>query len=274
VRRFGRGVRYRGGSETTTPPTTTTYPGASTTGVPPSTVLTAYTGPTTITTAGTVIDSKTITSVLNIKANDVTIKNSRIAVGNASFILLNDSGNTGLMLQDTEIDGLSTVTDGAAIGGRNYTALRCNIHGTGDGVKLGDNVTIQDSWIHDLYGGNDSHNDGMQCSDGTNIRVLHNTITPVYSGATSCIIIKADFGPISDLIFDGNFLGGGGWCVYGGDGFSGLPDATGVKITNNKFTTAYFSNGGAFGPITNTGAGVTVSGNTWADGPKAGQAVS
>lgn len=254
-------------------PTFTGYPSATTTGVPAGTTLTPYTGPSTITTAGTIIDSKTITSALIIKANNVTIKNCRIAVPNAAFIILNDSGNTGFLLQDTEIDGLNTVTDGAAIGGRNYTALRCNIHGTGDGVKLGDNVTIQDSYIHDLYGGNDSHNDGMQCSDGTNVRILHNTILPVYTGATSCIIIKADFGPITDLIFDSNLVGGGGWCVYGGNGFSGLPDATAVQITNNKFTTAYFPNGGAFGPITNTGAGVTVTGNTWADGPKAGQAV-
>jgi hypothetical protein len=265
-------------STTATPSPSSTaaggFPSASSTGVPSGVTLSAYTGPSTITTASTVIDSKRITSCLDIKANNVTIKRSLIS-GNCFFNVLNDSGNTGLVLSDVEIDGGNARADGAAIGGRSYTCLRCDIHGTGDGVKLGDNVTVQDSWIHDLYGANDSHNDGMQASDGSNIRVLHNTITPVYRGSTSAIIIKADFGPISDLTFDGNLVGGGAWTVYAGAGYgSGIPDATGVKITNNQFTTAYFAKSGAFGPITNTGSGVTVAGNTWADGPSKGQPVT
>lgn len=255
-------------------PTSSAFPDASSTGVPDGMVLSGYTGPMTITTAGTVIDAKRISGCIVIKANNVTIKRSLIT-GDCFFSVLNDSGNTGLNLTDVEIDGANLNEAGAGIGGRNYTCTRCDIHGTGDGLKLGDNVTVQDSWIHDLYGANDSHNDGMQASDGSNIRVLHNTIVPTYRGSTSAIIIKADFGPISDLVFDGNYVGGGAWTVYAGDGYgSGIPDASGVKVTNNSFTTAYFAKGGAFGPITNTGSGVTVSGNVWADGPSKGQTVS
>src|SRR6185295_14102869 len=42
------------------PPPPGAYPDASNTGVPPGTALTAYTGPSTVTLAGTIIDSKTV----------------------------------------------------------------------------------------------------------------------------------------------------------------------------------------------------------------------
>ena len=215
-----------------------------------------------------------IDGCVNIRANNVTIRNSLIK-GDCFFNVLNDSGNTNLQLVDVEIDGGNSDSTGAGVGGDNYTCTRCDIHGVGDGLKLGDNVTVQDSYIHALYGANDSHNDGMQASDGSNILVRHNTITPVFSGSTSCIIIKGEFGKISNLTFDDNFVGGGAWTVYAGDGYGGgIPDSAGVHVTNNQFTTAYWPKGGAFGAITNTGAGTTVTGNTWADGPNAGRPVT
>lgn len=76
-----------------------------------------------------------------------------------------------------------------------------------------------------------------------------------------------------------NYIGGGGYTIYTGMN-AGKP-STSVKnmvVTGNKITTQWWPNGGSFGPVgaaapwgTN---GNVWSNNTWADGPKAGQAIS
>jgi hypothetical protein len=261
---------------TPTPTASTTapaaFPNGSTTGVPAGATLTSYTGPTIITTAGTVIDSKTITSCLTIKADNVTIRNSLIR-GNCFFNVLNEDSKN-LVLTDVEIDGLNANPAGAGVGVSNYSCTRCDIHGTGDGAKMSSSTTIRDSFIHDLAFGNDSHNDGVQISDGSTIVLDHNSINPTATNATSAILIKADFGAIANVKVTNNLLAGGAWTVYAGDGFSCCPDATGVVISGNKFSTVVWPKGGYYGPITNTGSGVTVSSNTWADGANVGKPVS
>ncbi|WP_425561306.1 hypothetical protein, partial [Microlunatus panaciterrae] len=164
-------------------------PNAANTGVPAGTTLSSYTGPTTITTAGTVIDSKKITGCLNIKADNVTIKNSLIQSGGCFFNVLSDNGNTGLKLTDVEIDGQGNTSGDSAINGSNFSCLRCDLHGTVDGAKAGSNVVIQDSYIHDLSMTSGSHNDGIQSLGTTSLRIVHNTII-IKAGSTSAIILS------------------------------------------------------------------------------------
>src|SRR6185312_7570768 len=59
-------------------PGTCGYPTPSTTGVPSGTTLTAS-GPITVTTPGTVIDGKDVTGGIDVQADDVTIRNSRVS---------------------------------------------------------------------------------------------------------------------------------------------------------------------------------------------------
>ena len=125
------------------------WPDASNTGVPDGVTLTNYTGPATITTPGTVIDGKKVTSCLVIEANDVTIKNSLLQSG-CFFNVDSYNGNTGLKLTDVEIDGLNSSASDSAINAGGFICMRCDIHDTGDGIKAGNNAIIQDSWIHDL----------------------------------------------------------------------------------------------------------------------------
>ena len=51
------------------------------------------------------------------------------------------------------MDGQGNTSNDAAVAGHDYSLTRVNIHGTVDGLKLGDNVTVQDSYIHDLVDG-------------------------------------------------------------------------------------------------------------------------
>ncbi|GAA3551681.1 hypothetical protein GCM10022197_03280 [Microlunatus spumicola] len=222
------------------------------------------------------IDGKKITSCLVIKANNVTIRNSLITSGGCYFNVLADNGNTGIQLTDVEIDGQGNTGGDSAINGGGFTCLRCDLHGTVDGIKAQSNVVVQDSWIHDLTIGNDSHNDGIQSLGTTSLKVLHNRIV-MADGATSAIILST--GSASDMRnvqISGNLLGGGAFTVYGGyeAGRDTLSKISNISVTNNRFTTSVFPRGGAFGPLTSVDSPVAVSGNTWADGTRSGQPVS
>ena len=258
-----------------TPTTAAGYPTAASTGVPAGTTLTAYTGPATISTAGTVIDGKKITSCLVIEANNVTIKNSLIQSKSCFFNVLSDNGNTGIQLTDVEIDGQGNLSGDSALNGGGYTCLRCDIHGTVDGFKAGTAVTIRDSFIHDLAVGNDSHNDGIQSLGTTSLKILHNRIV-IAGQATSAIILTTNAADqIRNVQIDGNLLGGGAWTVYGGVDPGSEKKVSNIAITGNQFTTAIYPKSGAYGPLTSADPPVVaVSGNTWADGPNKGQTVS
>lgn len=249
------------------------FPSATTTGVPAGTTLTDYTGPATITTAGTVIDGKKITACLVIKANDVKIRNSLIQSGGCYWNVLSDNGNTGLTLTDVEVDGQGNPNADSAINGGGWTCTRCNLHGTVDGVKAGTGVVLQDSFVHDLVITADSHNDGVQSLGTTSLKVLRNRIV-LADGATSAVLLST--GSASDMRnvqIERNLLGGGAFTVYGGyqSGVDDQSKVSNIAVKDNQFTTAVFPRSGAYGPLTSADSPVVVSGNTWADGPKAGQ---
>lgn len=174
------------------------FPSASTTGVPSGTTLTTYSGPTTITTNGTVIDSKKIVGCLVINATGVIIKNSYISCPiptrgtGDDFAVLCDDGGAGtcgaktfpaVTIQDTEIDCVGDGVQGPdsqqgegghGISYSNFVAKRVNIHGCADGIFVDSDALIEDSYIHDLQ--NDStpftgsadgfHADAIQLGDG------------------------------------------------------------------------------------------------------------
>ena len=146
--------------------------------MPAGVTLTSYTGPTTITKAGTVIDGKDITVPLVIAAgaDNVTIRNFKIRPRASGWCSTTTVPRT-CESSTPRWTGMGNASGDAAVGGYNYTLTRVNIHGTVDGLKLGSNVMVQDSYIHDLVIANDSHNDGMQNMDGANIVIRHNTIS-------------------------------------------------------------------------------------------------
>ena len=253
----------------------TCWPGPNNTGVRAGTTLTTYTGPTTITTAGTVIDSKLITGCLNIKANNVVIKNSRVQSKGCFFNILSDNRNTGLQLTDVEIDGQGNTSGDSAINGGGFACLRCNLHGTIDGAKAQSNVVFQDSYIHDLVNIAGSHNDGIQSLGTTGLTISHNTII-VKGAATSAVILST--GSASDMrnvAIKRNLLAGGAYTVYGGyqAGTDSLSKVSDISITDNRFSTVIYPRSGAYGPLTSVDAPVIHTGNTWADGTNAGKGI-
>lgn len=242
----------------------TSFPNANCTGVPAGVTLTAYDNSiSNITVAGTVIDSKDIKTCLNISANNVTIKRSKFTAGSQcsgrSVISINN-GATGTLVEGVEINGLNVNSKGDAICCSNFTARSMNIYNVGSGFNIKNNTIIENSYIHDLYEANSSHNDAIVSNGGTNI-VIRNNNLEVPLTQTTPLALYGDFTQIKDVLVENNLLNGGGYCIYGGS-VSGkpFPLASNVTIKNNHFGRKFYNGCGTFGPVTSWASG---NGNTW-----------
>ncbi|WP_052726426.1 M10 family metallopeptidase C-terminal domain-containing protein [Devosia epidermidihirudinis] len=203
------------------------WPDATNTGVPDGVVLTKS-GSITITKPGTVIDALDIQGTINIQANNVTIKNSKVTSSDFAVIRI-APGVTGTVIQNNDINGKDS--GGQGIFGQG-TFIGNDISGVGDGINVtGDKVLIQDNYIHDLGGPASSHYDGIQIDGGvSDIRIEHNTVIN-HHDQTSAVMIDDYFGRTSNVVVNNNLLTGGGYTIYvtGLDGHG----TDNVTVTNN-----------------------------------------
>jgi hypothetical protein len=203
-----------------------------------------YNGNLTITTAGATYSGLDIHGFVKVQAPNVTIKDSIIrggpATSNTAIVYDLSNTATNLLIEDSEIVPAypSVYIDG--IDGWNYTALRVNVHGSVDGLKMfGPNATVQDSWIHGLVtytsdpsqGGGISHNDGVQVLSGSNLLIQGNTIV---GGSNSALMVTQDHGVTDGLVFDGNWVSGGN-CTINMTPHP-LTTLAAMSVTNNIFT--------------------------------------
>jgi Right handed beta helix region len=192
------------------PPSTGGLPGPENTGVPPGTTLTPS-GGITVKRDGTVIDGVDAPWI-DVQAANVTIRNSR--VGSTSFsAIFNRTDSPGLVVEDTTLAN----QDGTCISSSNFTARRVEMTGCENGATASGNVTIVDSWMHDLDTSADAHTDGVQFTQGAqNVVIRHNNIDPLSSGTgcTSAIIMHTKEDPQNTAVWiEDNRLDGGGCSV-------------------------------------------------------------
>jgi hypothetical protein len=227
-------------------PMTGGKPGPGNTGVPKGTALTTVTGNQVYRTAGQVVSGLDIHGFVSITAKNVTIKNSIIRGGpnphcNSAVLDMADSASATVM--DTEIMASTPSPCLDGIFATNATLLRLNVHGGTDGMKAFDNVTLQDSWIHDMdynahdpnQNGGPTHNDAIQTYEGNqHITIKHNTLTPG-DNANAAYQVGQDGGKIvTDLHIDSNWLDDGG-CTLNFAHQGGPTPMTGIYVTNNRF---------------------------------------
>lgn len=238
------------GSSTITP--SAGKPGPSNTGVPSGTVLTSYTGPHTITVAGTVIDGKDVTGPLTISAKNVVIKNSKVHGSDPIGINTTDSGS--LIITDSEVYGFET-----GLVYTNFTALRINLHDTTfDGIKLSSNASVKDSWIHNPKPTGDAHYDGIQVQNGVvNTTISGNNIDVSGAQSNTALFLCPDLGPSTagPLTVTGNWLNGGNFTVAVLDGNNGQYFIKTIVVKDNRFGSDH-----NYGP-SNVNVPITQSGN-------------
>jgi hypothetical protein len=212
-----------------------------------------------------------------------TLSNSWVrCAGEGSWCV--DMGDSSSLVTDTEIGGGSTGTyRTAAIGilaggsGTNRV-VRTDIHHLMHGIRLDGNITLQDSWIHDLPLGDaswdyysktyktDLHSDSTMTQRGIPV-VRHNTLE---GGNTAAFFVQPDVGDssarVTGVTVDGNnFVSvarNGQMPTWGVliESQGGRTSGT-IKVTNNVFSKTNWEGG----PMS-IQVPATVSGNTYTDG--------
>ncbi|MDD1528219.1 hypothetical protein C7U92_26685 [Bradyrhizobium sp. WBOS7] len=209
------------------------WPDASNTG-PPRDLKLKPSGPLTIAVAGTTISGLDIQGGVTVNADNVTIETSRISA-KAWAVIKIDPHRTGIVVRDCSIDGLGAGPDGNGNQGimGQGTFQRNNIFNVENGIVLtGKDNLIEGNFIHDLNAGGAPHYDGIQIDGGISDTVIrHNTIINSH-GAAGAIMIDNEFGPVSNIVIEGNLLAGGSYTIYSDGKFNDNPISN-VSITDN-----------------------------------------
>jgi len=214
--------------------------------------LSVMNGDVTISTANAIFENKDVRGCITVAAPGVTIRNVRIAAPCIFGILNNAGSGSRLLVQDTDISCGGEFT---GISSSNFTAIRVNIHDCENGLSIGSNVTLQDSYIHDLVNIGDNHADGIQMTAGsTGVVIQHNRI---YASSGTSAIISPSQSTLGTIIRDNLFAGGAYtlYCRQAGPG--------GQQVINNHFSTIFYPKVGAFGPWTDCQDEAVVSGNVY-----------
>ncbi len=191
-------------------------PAAYNTGVPDGVRL-RPSGPLRITTDGAVIDSVDVDGCVEIAADNVVIRNSRIRCSNptsepAVRVL---PGASGLVMEDSEVDGLGRALIGVGYSG--FTLVRVDIHGVNDGVRVASRTVVQDSWIHDLARQGEYHPDAIQSTSGSSITIRGNTLDAASDGDlnNAALMLGTETGNrvLDDVVIEDNYLNGGNYTV-------------------------------------------------------------
>lgn len=267
------------GSPSATPspsgPLPAAWPDADNTGPPAGTVLTAYTGPCTIT-AAVVIDAKAVDCDLDIRAAGVEIRNS---VVNGSVSTPDDMATTASVVVVDSLITYPTVTSAGRtmVGAVNVTLLRVEVDGGNRGVYCRKRCDVRDSWIHGIKVVGSLHASAVRVSQDATL--VHNTIVcdaPDNSSGGGCsadLTGYPDFEPVRNNHIEGNLIKAtsGGFCAYGG-ATAGKPysndptNATNIVFRDNVFErgTSPGQHGftcGYYGAVTDFAPGRT--GNVW-----------
>ncbi len=229
--------------------TSSDFPNDSNTGIPSGIALTVITGDMTITTPNTVISGKDILGCVDVHAPGVVIRNSKIACSSGYAVYSHtDYSGTPLLIEDSEIH--CNNTNATAIGDTNIIVRRANIHGCENGFDMDGDISVVDSYVHDLtQSGTDPHTDGIQITDvGHNITISHNTIYAFtrYSdgrvvNGTSAIISPST--NISNILIEKNLMAGGAYTLYCRQNGKG----NNYQVIGNHFSTIYSSKVGEYG---------------------------
>jgi hypothetical protein len=215
-------------------------PGPSNTGVPKGVALTVVNGDQTYSTAGQVIVGKDFHGFVKVRGHNITFKDcvfrGRAITGNGW--LLDTGGASNIVVEDSEFSPSvpeSGVNDMWAEG---VSVYRSNIHGGVDGLQGGQNILVQDSWIHDMtwfahdvnQNNGPTHNDGVQGFwDRSGITLLHNNIDLSNTNDPNANLQDG----ASNVRVEGNWLNGGG-CILNFH-HKDSTTLTNIWIVNNRF---------------------------------------
>lgn len=183
---------------------------------------------TTYATAGEMIVNTQINGCTTVRAANVTFRN--VLFNAAGCFWGVQSLSSGLSIVDSEIT--CGGANGTGIGSAGFSLLRVDIHNCENGLDVGHDASLVDSWIHDMETDGGAHTDGAQLGQGSkNLTFRHNTLTMAAPGATSAIISWDEGGSQQQqVVIDGNLLSGGTYTLY-----CARQGTSDTRVTNNRF---------------------------------------
>ena len=161
-------------------------------------------------------------------------------------------------------------TGGTGFGEANIVVRRVNIHGCENGLDINQNITVEDSYIHDLYNQGSAHTDGAQLASGhyenghvvpgaRNVTFLHNTIYGMgFDGSFGTSAIISNSGGDRDILIQNNLLAGGAVALYCEQDAKG----TNYRVLDNHFSRKFGPKVGYYGASTEC-SDETQSGNVY-----------
>ncbi|WP_405143783.1 DUF4082 domain-containing protein [Sphaerisporangium sp. NBC_01403] len=246
------------------------WPNGSNTGVPSGVKLTQSKS-ITVTKDGTVIDGMEVQGEINVDADNVTIRNTRLAAAPGDWGIIQRQGRSGLTVENSEVfgNGKQRTQFGILNQGGDLTVRRVDIHTISNGI-LTEQGLIEDSYIHDPVYYSGDHTDMIMCTSGppsgAKLVIRGNTVINTLD-QTGAIALFQDFGVVRNVTVEANFLAGGGYALYGGAGAKGT--SSNIKVVNNVFSRKVWAKGGQNGPVAywdKGGSGNEWKGNVWDDG--------
>jgi hypothetical protein len=196
----------------------TVRPGSNNTGVPPGATLTPRLGNVVITVDGSTLENLDVTGCINVRANNVTIRNVRVSCARSAdnVAVRLAKGYRGLLVEDSEVDGMGTTQVG--IGYSQFTLRRVEVRNTGDGIRIGSGSSVEGSWVHDMVRLGALHPDAIQTTGGTGIIIRGNTLSPANSATgdpnNAAIMMGSEEAPqLASVLVEDNVLSGGNMTV-------------------------------------------------------------
>lgn len=199
-------------------------------------------GDVTISRSGTVVEGLDVTGRVIIDADDVTIRNTRVASDTRLYVIHVRPGVTGALIEHVEVDNMGSNGKGIYFDAAGGTVRLTEVHSAEDGIAItADDVTIEDSYVHSLARTPTSHNDAIQIRRGNNITIRGNNLQ-AYNPDTddpmnAAIQIGSLHGdePIRNLLVTGNLMNGGNVTVNGG----GRGEVADAVFSHNRFGRDY-----------------------------------
>jgi len=251
------------------------FPGSDNTGIPVGKRLPTRDRDVVIYEDGAVMENIFLTGEAVIRADDVTIRKSKI---NGLVYLDKDAVGAGtwfVTVEDSEVN--AGAAQRGAVTLAQFDIIRSNLHGGQTGAICSNDCTVTDSWIHGQYlpVDQDWHLGGFLSNGGHDMTLTHNTIscdTPNNAFGGGCsgdLNLYGDFEAIQDVTIDGNLLtanADAGYCLTAGYNASkpfGL-GAANIVVINNTFQRGTTNLCAGFGPFTDyTVLSVPAPGNVW-----------
>ena len=219
-----------------TPDPVPVFPDENSTGVPDDVTLTPSEA-LEITEDGTVVDGLHVRGRVVVSADDVVIRNTLVQSGTSLSPIQVTGEASGVLIEDVEVDNLGGTGIGIVLQG-SATVRRVDIHSAEDGIRVGaDDVTIEDSYIHDLSRMPEGHHDCIQIRSGRNVTIRGNSLQSYVAETDDPMNAAIQIGSLSgdeqiaNLLVIGNLMNGGNYTINGG----GRDEVESARYSRNRF---------------------------------------